>query len=159
MSDLPDPEQFEDPLENYEPKEYASTVAQALAEETVRAIQLRPYAELGSNASVQEAVHALHDSDVGSLLIVDGKRLVGIFTQRDVLERVAEQFAKLQDVPVSEVMTTEPTVVFDTDPAAIAVAAIAIEGHRHVPVVNSDTEIVGVVSPQRVFNFLEKQFD
>ena len=122
-------------------------------------MQLRPYAELGSNASVQEAVHAMHDSDVGSLLIVDGKRLVGIFTQRDVLERVAEQFAKLQDVPVSEVMTTEPTVVFDTDPAAIAVAAIAIEGHRHVPVVNSDTEVVGVVSPRRVFDFLEKQFD
>ena len=153
-----DPSAFDDPLSDYEPVEYASELERAFAEETVDAIQLRPFAQISPSASVCEAIQALHESEVSSLLVVEEGGLVGIFTERDVLERVVERYRKLSDTAVSDVMTTDPTVIYETDPAAAAVAAIAVAGHRHVPVLGVDDTLLGVVSPRRVFEFAQKYF-
>ena len=97
----------------------------------------------------------LRDARVSSLLVVDDETLVGVFTERDVLDKVSERYAKLAETPVSEVMTADPTVVYESDPAAAAIAAIAIAGHRHVPVVGMDNRLCGLVSPRRVLSFIE----
>ena len=94
-----------------------------------------------------------------SLLVVDDGRVIGIFTERDVLEKVAEQYPKLASHPVSEFMTADPAVVYQTDPAAAAVASIAVAGHRHVPVLGIDDDLIGVIGPRRVFDFVQKYFD
>lgn len=150
---------FEDPLSDYEPREYASELKRALVEDTVDEMQCRPLLQIRPTATIRQAVQTMAGSVTGSLMVVDEGRVIGIFTERDVLERVAEQFEKWANRPVSEVMTTDPTVVYETDPAAAAVAAIAIAGHRHVPVVGMDDRLVGVVSPRRVFDFIEKHDD
>ena len=151
-----DPSAFEDPLSNYEPAEYKSEVERALAEETVDAIQTTPFAQIDPSASVLDAVRVLDESQVSSLLVVEDGRLVGIFTERDVLEKVVEQYSKFCGASVREVMTADPTVIYETDPAASAVAAIAVAGHRHVPVLRVDDSVLGVVSPSRVFDFIQK---
>jgi len=112
-----------------------------------------------STATIRRAVHALHGLRVASLLVVDNGRLVGIFTERDVLEKVAERYHELADRPVSEAMTSDPLVVYAGDPAGTALAAIAAAGYRHVPVLNESEEILGIVSPRRVFTFLEGRFE
>ena len=100
----------------------------------------------------------LHDSGVSSLLVVDGDALVGIFTERDVLERVVERYPRISRETVKDFMTTDPTIVYQSDPAAAGAAAIAVAGHRHVPVLDMNEKVVGVVSPRRVFEFMEKHF-
>ncbi len=153
----PDPTEFEDPLSDFEPAQYASELERALAEETVAKIQLKPYLQFSPDTSVNEAVRQLHESKVASALVVDDNgNLVGLFTERDVLERVAEGFERNTKQPVSEVMTSEPTVVYESDPAATAIAAIAVEGHRHVPVLDMDGKVLGLASPRRVFDFMVK---
>lgn len=147
---------FEDPLSNYEPAEYLGELERAFAEDTVAEIQSHPYFEIRPSAPIRQAVQLLDGSKASCLLVVDEGRLVGVFTERDVLERVAEQFPKLAGHPVSEVMTTNPTVVYETDPAAAALAAIAVAGYRHVPVLGIDSRVIGVVSPRRVFDFITK---
>ena len=150
---------FEDPLSDYEPPEYQCELERALAEESVSAIQSRPYVHVRANAPIRQAVQALHGSHTSSLLVVDDGKVVGIFTERDVLEKVAEQFPKLASHPVREVMTSNPTVVYECDPVGTALAAIAVAGHRHVPVLRVDATLDGIVSPRRVFEFLEKHFE
>jgi CBS domain-containing protein len=153
----PDPTNFEDPLSDYEPPQYASELERALAEETVAEIQLKPYLQLSPDTPVTEAVKRLHESKVASALVVDDSgNLVGLFTERDVLERVAESYDRNTTHPVSEVMTTEPSVVYESDPAATAIAAIAVEGHRHVPVLDMNGKVLGLASPRRVFEFMVK---
>ena len=76
-----------------------------------------------------------------------------------MLEKVAEQFSKLASRPVREVMTAEPTVVYECDPVGTALAAIAVAGHRHIPVLRVDGTLKGIVSPRRVFDFLEQYFE
>ena len=123
----PDPTEFEDPLSDFEPAQYASELERALAEETVAKIQLKPYLQFSPDTSVNEAVRQLHESKVASALVVDDNgNLVGLFTERDVLERVAEGFERNTKQPVSEVMTSEPTVVYESDPAATAIAALSL---------------------------------
>ncbi len=156
---MPDHDGFLDPLSNYEPLEYGNELQRTLAEEFVPAIELGPCVELDPNTPVQQAVLALHRLKVSSLLVVDDGRLVGIFTERDVLEKVAERFSRLADTPVCEVMTAEPIVVYECDPMGAALAAIAVGGYRHVPVLSVSDKVLGIVSPRRVFDFLESRFD
>ena len=151
--------EFEDPLSNYEPRDYGDAVQKALAEETVDAIRSKPYAEITADKTVYGALQALAGLKVASLLVVENGRLVGVFTERDVLERVALQFHEVKDRPVRDVMTSNPVVVYETDPAGAAFSAIAVAGFRHVPVVNVNGEVVGVISPRRVFEFLQKRMD
>lgn len=150
---------YDDPLSDYEPDEYDSELEWALSEETVAAIQSRPYLQVRPTATVGQAVQAMSGSRSSSLLVVDGGRVVGIFTERDVLEKVAEQYQKWASHPVSEVMTANPTVVYESDPAALAIASIAVAGHRHVPVLGIDDRLIGVVGPRRVLKFVEQHFD
>ncbi len=155
-----DPTHFEDPLSDYEPVKYASELERALAEETVDQIQTRPFARVTPTTTVREAVELLHSEQVASVLVVDeAGTLVGLFTERDVLERVAERYDRVASSPVTAVMTSNPTVVYETDPAAAAIAAIAVAGHRHVPVLGVDGSVMGLISPRRAFDFIEKHED
>lgn len=151
-------EEFEDPLSNYEPATYADMLEEALAEETVAAIQSKPYAEISPEKSVYGALQALAGLKVASLLVVEKGRLVGVFTERDVLERVATRYHEVKSLPVREVMTTNPIVVYETDPAGTALSAIAVAGYRHVPVLDIKDRVVGVISPRRVFAFLQDRY-
>ena len=150
-----DSEMFEDPLHNYEPNEYPTELHRVLAEQTVAEIQSRPFVQISDSTPIRDAIQTMHGLSVSSLLVVRDAELVGIFTERDVLEKISEQFDRLASRPVSEFMTTDPTVVYETDPSAAAVAAIAIAGHRHVPMLKIDGTLGGIVSPLRVIHFFE----
>ncbi len=152
----PDPEAFEDPLSNFDPPQYKSELQRVLAEELAGGIECRPYKTIDAGASIREAVKTLGETKVSSLLVVEADKVVGIFTERDVLEKVAEDYPTLADSPVSQVMTSDPTVVYESDPAAAAVAAIAVAGHRHVPVLKVDSSLLGIVSPRRFIQFLDQ---
>lgn len=153
MTDFSETE-FEDPLSNYEPATYDSPCEQALAEKLVSDLDSQPMVTAPPSLTVREAIHKLRETKISSLLIVDGSRLLGIFTERDILEQVAQDYDSVADKPVTEFMTSDPLVVYSSDPASTALAAIAVAGHRHVPVIDGD-EVVGILSPRRVFGFLD----
>ena len=154
LSSPSDPDEFEDPLSDFEPTEFPSELHRVLGEESVSAVQSKPYSQVSVTSTIAEAIESLHDSKVSSLLVVEDRKLVGIFTERDVLEKVADQYPQMASRPVGEVMTSNPTVVYETDPVGTAVAAIAVAGHRHVPVLKMDGSVMGIVSPKRVLSFL-----
>ena len=66
--------------------------------------------------------------------------------------------SRLKAGPIREFMTSSPIYVFNTDSSAAALSVMAATGYRHVPVVDLNHRIVGVVSPSRVTSFLERYF-
>jgi signal-transduction protein with cAMP-binding, CBS, and nucleotidyltransferase domain len=158
MSNAPtkEPEEFRDPLQNYHPKTHNDPLEKALIDETVVAIQCTPVATVAPGTPVHAAVKTLAGLHVGCLLVAENGRLVGVFSDRDVLDRVALEYDQVKDRPVSELMTTDPVYVYETDSAAAALSIMAVSGFRHVPVTNIDQQVVGIVSPQRVTEFLRK---
>jgi CBS domain-containing protein len=154
----PATEEFVDPLRNYEPRTYHNTLEQALSEEPVAAIQSRPYTSISPHATVSEAIQLLASRHVSCALVEEDSKLVGIFTDRDLLNRVALE-SDLLSHPVHEVMTKNPVFVHDTDSSGAALCVMAVVGHRHVPVLDHDHRIIGIVTPQRITSFLLSHAD
>lgn len=152
------PEEFEDPLENFDPKTYDDPLEKALAEQSVSAINSHPYARISPDATVYEALQKLGELQHACLLVEENESLVGVFSDRDVLKKVALEFDEVKDRPVRDFMTTDPVVVYETDSSAAALTVMAVLGFRHVPVLDLDDKIVGIISPQRVTEFLMANF-
>jgi CBS domain-containing protein len=153
-----DPDAFRDPLENYDPKVYKDPLEEALAEKTVGEICHEPFVTISPEATVHEAVKKLAGLHVACLLVAEAGKLVGVFSDRDVLEKVALEFDDVKDRPLRELMTENPVYVYQTDSSAAALAVTAVCGFRHVPVLDLEHNVVGIVSPQRVTTFLEQHF-
>ena len=99
---------------------------------------------IGVEATVAEAAEVLVESDVGSLGVVDGRKLVGIFTERDVIRAVADG-ADPEDETVQDWMSDAPDT-FSPDVEVMEAAAWLLEvGYRHMPVMD-DGELLGIVS-------------
>jgi CBS domain-containing protein len=150
--------EYQDPLENYNAKFYADALERALAQEPVAAIQAQPFVTIPGETTVEEAMAKLVDLSIACLLIEDNGRLSGIFSERDALNKVALEYEQVKERPIREFMTSSPIHVFNTDSSAAALCVLAATGYRHVPVLDLNLRIVGIVSPQRVISFLEKYF-
>lgn len=96
--------------------------------------------------TVLDATRRMNDEHVGSVLVMDGGRLVGIFTERDVLRRVVADRRAPERTAVADVMTTD--VVCCPPEASIDDVAELMRTRRirHVPIVDADGFVVGLVS-------------
>jgi CBS domain-containing protein len=98
----------------------------------------------GPDTTVLEAAIAMEGSDLGSLAVVEGMVLVGLVTERDIRRSVAEGIGA--DTPVSSLMSGDPDT-FDPDLDVWDAAAwIAESGYRHLPVMDDEGTLLGVVS-------------
>ena len=101
--------------------------------------------QLAADATVREASRLMAREKVGAVLITDGGRLSGIFTERDALGRVLARQLDPERTQLSEVMTSNPTTI---EPQATAIEALRLMrdgGFRHLPIVDQEG-LVGVVS-------------
>jgi len=95
--------------------------------------------------SVAEAARLMRDGNVGAVLVVDGERLVGIFTERDAVYRVTAAGGDPAATTLDGVMTRDPVTVAPDETFGYALLLMHEHGFRHVPVVE-DGRPVGVVS-------------
>jgi CBS domain-containing protein len=99
----------------------------------------------GPATTLIEAAAAMEGSDLGSLAVVEGMTLLGVVTERDLRGAIARG-EDLDSTQVSSVMAIEPDT-FDPDLDVWDAAAwIAESGYRHLPVVDDDGVLLGVVS-------------
>ncbi|MBD3676293.1 MAG: CBS domain-containing protein [Planctomycetaceae bacterium] len=145
-------EEFQDPLENYDPKEYTDPVERALAEEPVTAIHHKPITTISPETPVRDALKTMAALDISCLMVEQKGRLAGVFSERDALMKIGTE--PFGDRPVSEFMTSNPIYVHETSASASALCVMAVSGYRHVPIIDLDGNIQGIVSPQRVTEFL-----
>ena len=151
-------QEFQDPLENYEPPVYDDPLEEALMEEPVSAIHTQPFASVSPDTPVEVAIKQLVGQDIACLMVTENDKLVGIFSDRDVLDRVSLRYDEVKKSPVRDVMTPKPVHVHESDSAAAALCVMAARGYRHVPVLDADEKVVGIVSPHRVTEFLIGHF-
>jgi len=108
---------------------------------------------LDITADADEAVRLMHENGTDCVLIVDSGRLVGIFTDRDAVLKVAGRELKAR--PIAELMTRDPVVVRHDDTVAVAINKMAVGGFRHIPIVENGRP-TGLVSARDVFRHLAR---
>jgi citrate synthase len=94
--------------------------------------------------TIAEVAARMDERRVGSVVVVDGSRCIGICTERDLV-RFAASGAAAADTKVSEWMTEDPDVVTPDSDVVAAFSTLASHGYRHIPVVE-DGALVGIVS-------------
>ena len=98
-----------------------------------------------AQTSIADAIARMNQRQIGSLLVMDGERLVGIFTERDVLTRVVPQQVDVRRMPVGEVMSRQPITIAPTCTVPEAMMLMTDTRHRHLPVVQAG-KVMGMVS-------------
>src|SRR5262245_11818620 len=109
---------------------------------------------LPATATVREAARAMRTRHVGAVLVVAGDRLEGIFTERDMVNRVVAEGLDPDGTKLAKVMTKNPDTVRPNDTALVALRRMQDGGYRHLPVVDNG-HLVGIVS-RRDFDGDEK---
>jgi CBS domain-containing protein len=95
--------------------------------------------------TITEALKVLADKDVGVLLVLEGERVVGIFSERDYVRKIASQGAVSENTPVKEIMSSEVLYVTPRESIAECMALMTSNDIRHLPVLQG-TELVGLIS-------------
>jgi CBS domain-containing protein len=98
-----------------------------------------------SATPVARAARLMERKNVGALLVVDGGKLVGIFTERDVVFRVVAHGLDVRTTRVGDVMSRSPQTVEPDERFGYALLIMHEKGFRHLPVVD-DGRIVGILS-------------
>lgn len=121
-------------------------IERSLMEDAVTVLHPRQPVNVRPTATVREAIGIMLARDIGSLLVVDRDgKLMGIFSERDLLTKVVGTRASYAELPVHDVMTPDPETVAPTDKLAFALHKMDVGGYRHLPVVK-DGKPIGVIS-------------
>jgi CBS domain-containing protein len=134
----------------------ANRVERSLMEDQVQSVKsLAPPIAVKPRTTVREAIAVMLERDIGALLVVDEEgALQGIFSERDLLEKVAGP-CENYDRPVLDFMTAKPASVARTNSLAVVLGKMDAGGYRHLPVVEGGKP-VGVVSVRDMLRHITK---
>ena len=108
--------------------------------------------------SVVSAVEVMKQSGQSCVLVCEADRLVGIFTERDFLNRIAAAERDPTTTILADVMTSEPGTLTPEDCVTYAINRMAVGGYRNVPIVDRDGRVVANLSVRDVLSHIEDVF-
>ncbi len=150
---------YEDPLKDYSPPQFEDDLEQALCDTELATVDMKPFDAISPKTKVIDAMKNMAELGIACLMVArDDGKIVGVFTERDVLEKVAEDFEQVKNLPVRVVMTPNPICAYEMDLPAKALNLMATGGFRHIPILDADDHIVGILGPRRVTRFLQTYF-
>jgi 2-oxoglutarate ferredoxin oxidoreductase subunit beta len=133
----------------------ASGVQDRLAEDTVDLLAVHAPVEADVHTSLAKAIRQMNSHNIGCVLVTDeNDKLIGIFTERDVLMRVAGIVNDTAAAAVGEYMTPNPVAVRAGLPIAHALHLMSVYGFRHLPLVDESGRPTGIISFRDVVRHL-----
>ncbi len=121
--------------------------------EVVLGIKGREVYWVAPHTTVLDAITTLAHHDIGALLVMDGRRLIGVFSERDYSRHVVLKGRTSRDTRVSEVMSEQLVTVTRTTSVAECLRLMTDWRIRHLPVLDYDT-VVGIVSIGDLVSFV-----
>lgn len=137
----------------------AARLGAAITKRAIRKLStLRPPVCVAPSESLREAVLAMNEHRTGCVLVVREGRLVGVFTERDVLTKVIGREIDLDGVEVGMLMTPDPECLTLDDGIAYALNLMSVGGFRHIPLIDAEQRPTGVVSMRDVVDYIVDTF-
>lgn len=106
----------------------------------------KPLTTVRSRDTAQFAIELMRDRDIGAVMVVEGNKLTGIFTERDCLHKISAAGRNPREVLVGEVMTDRVRFVTPDVEVSQGLALMTERYFRHLPVLDEQQNILGIVS-------------
>lgn len=110
------------------------------------------------NATVRQAIETMQRERIDCMLVVDLGRLVGVFTERDVLTKVAAREVNIDLIRIETLMTPHPDCLSMDHELAYALNQMSVGEYRHVPLIDEHGRPTGVVSMRHIVDYLVHMF-
>ncbi|MBL8805893.1 MAG: CBS domain-containing protein [Rhodospirillales bacterium] len=107
-------------------------------------------ATASAHMTVRDAAQVMAQRRIGALMVIDGPRLAGIFTERDLLSKVVAQRRDPDTVHLGDVMTRDPDTIGPEESAFAALEMMRSRGYRHLPVMDRG-RLIGMVSVRDLY--------
>ncbi len=120
----------------------------------ITTLNLRKPVTIKGNTSVARCLELMREERIGCLLIIKDEKLVGIFTERDVIRRIVGKNLSHEDIDVSDYMTTDPDTLTHDAPLAFALNYMVLGGYRHVPIVSETNQPMACLSIKNVIKHI-----
>jgi CBS domain-containing protein len=127
-------------------------------QEPIQVLPFAPPLSVTRTTSVSEAIRVMQEQHVGCVLVQEADCLVGIFTERDVLNKVAGSSHDPAQTPIETVMTAEPEALPVDASISFALNLMSEGGFRHLPLVDEAHRPVGMLSVKHVVRYLAELF-
>jgi CBS domain-containing protein len=131
-------------------------VERCLMHDTVAHLPIRPPVTLPASTPIREAIRLMLENKMGVVLVVDDSgKLLGIFGERDLLERVAGLGNGYLDQPIGPLATSRPVTVSPTETLNFVLHKMDGGGYRHLPVVQAGKP-VSIISVRDMLLYITK---
>jgi CBS domain-containing protein len=129
-----------------------------LATALISDVEPRPHATVGVDDAMWKVVAEMKTKGRGAVLVEEEGALVGIFTERDLLNRIDYGDALWSHILVRDVMTPLPMVIHPDDSLGEALRRL-IQGHRrHLPIVDHRGHVLGLISIRDILTYIAERF-
>lgn len=132
-------------------------IEEILRKDFIRSMEIEPVPSIPSTTRLREVIATMQKRRVAAVVITEKERVVGIFTERDVLNRIVG-LSLNEDLPISDVMTREPRVLSPDDRIADAIRLMTEQGYRHIPLVDREGRNVGLISARDIVEFTAQHY-
>lgn len=126
----------------------------SLLRDRVAALEPKTPIAVTAATPVGDVLRLMVEHGIGCVVVAEGTRPLGIFSERDALKKLGASAAELAARPVSEFMTPKPQTLVASAKIAFAVQRMDLGGYRHLPIVDRDGQLVGIISARDILRHL-----
>ena len=153
------PEEVDEELQVIEEREKQTEPRMELAlsiNEPLEKVLYKDPVLVTKDTKIIEVINFFNEKDVGCVLVINKEsgKLIGIFTERDVIRKLVDKGLDLHKEAIEKYMTRNPDTLYLNDPIAYALNRFAVCGYRHIPLVDENNIPVGFLSIKDIIEHL-----
>ncbi len=152
---------FDDELKRMDELEQASDapINKALSlEDTISSLELRNHPVVQSGSTLKFVIDILREKKAGAVMVESSGEIVGVMTERDFLLRAISKGLDMNKERIEDYMTVNPETLNAEDPIAFALNKMHVFGIRHIPILNQDQSIYGLISVKDIIAHIGNYF-
>lgn len=135
-----------------------SDIERTLLHTALEELSTKEYVEIAADTSIHQAINLMNEKGHHCAMVVEGDSVIGILTERDILQKYAHQYQGNANAPVREFMTSNPVSLRSEDPIVFGINRMMVGGYRHIPL-QRDGKLTGMVSVRDVLRHMVEQIN